>query len=330
MKDIKKKIKLIFVPYLIISLATLIGWTFLHWLLFIKLDVFPVNVSVLVIFVPLVISFLFVVFGLNKKLKLLNLESDTRNFSIIYLAVPILTIGSQSLFAQQYIELITGKLTHLSSINQIDKKELTKYYTIRNFYLDKKHFSVEKHSEVAGKHNQNFEMQVFITVPILNSGQDTLNSKCVGWYGVRYNETVANNITENDANNEYISDKDVSKVVFDDDKNQSENTKQLNRFAEECMMKFDADDANKFVYLQRIGKTESGNENYVSAIKNNTKYDTTSDIILEPVNEPFEARGDDDLRNTLMIFGGGTLLFFIMLLFVNLKDSENKTAEINL
>src|SRR6478736_4952504 len=94
MNDIKTKIKLIFIPYLIISFAVIIGWTLLDWLLFIKLNVYPVNDSVRTFIIPIILSVISFFIWLLKRLSLLRLDvmSKKERDDIVYLFVSTFTI----------------------------------------------------------------------------------------------------------------------------------------------------------------------------------------------------------------------------------------------
>ncbi|MGG7033896.1 MAG: hypothetical protein ACI7YS_01735 [Flavobacterium sp.] len=318
MDKIKTKIKLVFVPYLIISLSTLIGWTFLHWLFFVDFNIYQ---GIIMIIVPSVLSLTLILIWLYKRIKLLSIKSER---IVWYLLVPCLTMGGLSLFGQQYFDLTNSKLTHISSISQIDKEEPTKFYTLKNFYLDKKHFSIKKQFKASGKHMQNLVMHVYITVPILNSVKDTLGTNCIAWYGIKYTGTVYDFGYNHDING--IRDEiDINKNLYAyyySSINQIENSDEVNRFIKENMTNFDYLNINHFLYLNRISKTESDYDNYVLAIKNNAKYDTKSDVVLLPVNESLTERANDNLMAALAIFGVGSLLFLIMVISPKLKSED--------
>lgn len=310
MDNIKDKIRLVFVPYLIISSVTLIAWTFLHWFLFIKYNIYQ---GIIMIIIPSILSLTLILIWLYRKVKLLNIKS---NVLVWYLLVPCLTMGGLSLFGQQYFTLTNSKLTHLSSISQIEQNDPSKFYSLKNFYLDKKHFSLNKQFGSSGKNQQNLEMYIYITVPILNSIQDTLGSNCLGWYGVTYNETAYSFLSDHDLNE--LREIDINKNVYDYD----ENAEEVNKLVKKSLMKFNNLNINQFLYLERISKTESVFDNYILSIKNNTKYDTKSDVVLLPCKESLADRANDNLKVGLTIFGIGSLLFLIMVISPNLKSED--------
>ncbi|MGG7034391.1 MAG: hypothetical protein ACI7YS_04245 [Flavobacterium sp.] len=310
--DIKTKIKLIYIPYLIISLAILIAWTFLYWLLFIKLNVFQVDESLISMIAPAVLSLISILIWLNKRIKLLKIDKDHFPF---YLIVACISMGCLSYFTHEYIILTTNKLTDLSSISQIEKKEPTKFYTLKNFYLDKKNFSIKKIFYAGGKHSQNLEMEIYIVVPILNSASDTIGSNCIGWYGVKYAHTEYDFISNRSSFSLIYNFNDISIDTI-------ENSTEVKRFISNRMRVFENLDINRFLYLDRITKTGNEYNNYVSAIKNNAKYTNKSDVVLLPFNEPLTERADYNLKAALITFGAGSLLFLLMVINPNLKSED--------
>ncbi len=306
------KIKLVFVPYLIISLAILIGWTFLYWLLFIKLNVYPVNELVSGFITPLVLASASILIWLYKKIDLLRIQTGDLAF---YLLLPCFTMVLQVFFAQQYIISRSGKVTNLSSISEIEQKESSRFYTLKNFYLDKKHFSIKKHFGASGKFGNNLTMGVYITVPILNSVKDTLGSNSIGWYGVTYTDTAYGFVSDHLSFSPVYNFNDISMDTI-------ENSAEVKRFVNESMMKFENLNINQFLYLERIFKTGKEYECYVSAIKNNTKYHTKSDLVLLPVDESLAERANENLLYGLAVFGIGSLLFLIMVIIPKLKSED--------
>lgn len=324
MDNIKTKIKLIFVPYLIISLATLIIWTYLHWLLFLKFNVYEVNENFITIILPSVLSLISILIWLYKKIKLLSIKSKNL---IWFILVPCVSMGGLNLFGSQYIILATSKQTILSSISQIEKKEPTKFYELKKFYLDKKHYSLKKFFYSSGKHNNNLEMEIYVTVPILNFIKDTFGSNCTGWYGVKYAKTAYDFNDDHDIYNsnwatDEVYNNNITSDYYDNSINKIENSEEVKRFVNESLTQFDNLNLNEFLYLDRITKITRDYNNYISAIKNNSKYDTKSDVVLLPCNETLADRANDNLKIALILFVIGSILFLIMVINTNLKSED--------
>lgn len=155
----KDRIRLLFVPFILVLAGLIIGYTFLHWLLFIELELFQFEGIVTNFGIPIVLTGLVAWFILRPRFKLLKLESKKGNwqdfFSIliwIFLTIPLV-------ISQEYIVTASGKLTELNSINDINRLEPTKYYSLKKCYIDKKLLRTHSSFDVSGKYNANFNIK---------------------------------------------------------------------------------------------------------------------------------------------------------------------------
>lgn len=283
------KLRLIFVPFLLLAVCVIGGYTFLHWLLFIKLHTFSVNEEILNLYIPIALPWIPIYIWLQPRIKLLNLKRDKGNLVAFYVFISGFALAVPTMIAQSYLETATGKLTQLDSIDQINQKEATKYYTLKKFYIDKKHIGLNSAFDVSGKHNQDFNMHLYLALPILALPEDTANSNCLAWYGIKYYRRISNRLS------------------------QKEKEESFAEFTSERLESFDERDVSQFVYLDRIGNTDD-HQSYIAAIKKNERYSQNSTTVLMPVNEPFESRNGNKLR---WIFGSFLIGCLVWLLMIN-------------
>jgi rhomboid protease GluP len=211
--------------------------------------------------------------------------------------VPTPPIAIPTIITQEYLVTATGKLTQLDNISQITKSEQTKYYSLKNYYIDKQHIAVQNTASVTGKHNENFNMLIYVAMPILENNADTLKSEQKYWLGKEYNERISNRLSDQEKDDKY-------KV-----------------FAEKCQKEFEETDFSKFTYLEVIGNTEDHDE-YNNALKKINQNTSADNIVFEAKTEPFEARNGKKLT---WIFGSlsiGLFAFFIFLLFPKFQESK--------
>ena len=244
----------------------------------------------------MVLPWIPILIWLRPRIKLLNLKSKNGDLPGLYFFIAGFAIIAPTLVAQSYIEKATGKLTPLDSITQIDKHESTKYYSLKTYYIDKLHIGIQNKFDVSGKHNEDFNMNLFVVLPIFSTPADTSNSNCLAWYGVKYHKQISNRL---------------------DDQEKQES---FQKFANESQADFDRKDVSQFIYLNRIGNTND-HQGYNEAIKNNKRYISSSTIVLIPVDEPFEKRNGNKLSWIFGAFGIGALVWLIMLLIPKF-DSE--------
>ncbi len=68
MKQISDKLKLIYVPFLLIALGVAGGYTFLHWLLQIRMHLFPLREDVVNLWIPLALPWIPVLVWLRPRI----------------------------------------------------------------------------------------------------------------------------------------------------------------------------------------------------------------------------------------------------------------------
>jgi hypothetical protein len=293
MKDLLEKIKLIYLPFVIISISFILIYTFLNWLLFIKFELFPINEKLLNFWFPLGLPWIFVYFFLSPRLRFLKFKQDRKSYAFQLLAG--FTMAISTIIAQEYLSTATGKLTSLKTISDIQKHEKTKYYTLQKKYIDKKNYGAIRVSDVSGKNNEHFNMFIYVAMPILETEKDTSKFECNYWLGETYSSQMSNRLSI-----------DEKKFKF----------KEL---AERSDEEFKRTDFRQFTYLEVLGNTDK-HDNFDEAIKKNKHYDFKKPILLIAHNEPFEKRNGKKLLWFFVSLGGGFLIWFLLLVFIPLQQ----------
>ncbi len=289
MSDFQAKIKLIFFPCVILSTGFVLVYTFLNWLLIIKLNLFSLNDNVIEFFIPLVLVITLVIIFLNPRIKLLEFYKGNGNYPFLYNMVAVLVVLIPTICAQTYITKATGKITHLNNISEISKYALTKYYTINTYSIDKHNIGFSNAFGVSGKHNEYFNMSIYATLPIRTDRDDTTNKKCYCWLGVEYSEQISNSIRP-----------ELKDTAYRD-------------FAKECQRKFDTSNFGKFIYLERVGNSDD-KDDYLKAINQSSYFLSKSEDVLIGINEPFENRIKGSFNGMVYSYFIGLLFWFLILL----------------
>ena len=289
MNNTPQKLKLIYSRFLALAVIIIAGYTFIHWLLFIQWQVFPLNEDILNFWIPFALPWIPGFIWLQRRIKLLRLKTRSGDLPGLYVFVACFAIAIPTTIAQSYLQTATGKLTRLDDISQIAKQPPTKYYTLNKFYIDKAHPGVNTTFKVSGKNGQYFEMNIYFVLPILTSPADTANASCAAWYGVKYHEQISNNLS-----------RDAKEALFQ-------------AFADGSQANFEKRDHDQFVYFDRIGNNDD-HKGYLSAIGKNTYFSGNSTTVLVPVDEPFESRNGNKLPWIFGSFAIGAAVWLIMIL----------------
>jgi rhomboid protease GluP len=293
---ISLKLRLIYLPFLLIAICYVSIYTFLHWLLFIKLEAFTVKEDILNIWLPLGLVWIPLLIWLNPRLKLLKLKTKNGDLPTLYLVIAWLGIALSTIMAQQYLVTATGKLTTLNSITGINKVPKTKYYTVKNSFVGKEQPGFHSTAEVSGKYNRDLTFWIFLVYPLFENGADTIHTQAEAWMGIKFSKTISNRLE-------------------DDEKEQA-----WERFYEATMEDAQKRSLQQFVYLDRVPPSDDL-DGYQEALKRSTALKAEGISILAPVDEPFDKRGGNKPAWIFGSFGIGATVWLIMILIPKLQPS---------
>lgn len=294
MTGLSDKLKLIYKPFLIIAICFLATYTFLHWALFIKAGI-PLKEDIVKFWLPFGLPFIPILIWLRPRIKLLQFKNDNASFAFQFLAC--IAIAIPTIIAQEYLITATGRLTSADNVSQIDKAEKTKYYSLKNYYIDKQRIAVRNTATVTGKNNTDFNMLIYVAIPIFENIADTSKTECKYWLGKRYSERISNSLSDQEKNAKY-------KV-----------------FAEQKQKEFEETDFNDFKYLEVIGNTEDHDE-FNKAIEKSETIKGNHQVVFQAINEPFQNRNGKKLEWTFGSLAIGLLAYLIFLLFPKFQESQ--------
>jgi len=300
---VKSKLKLIYLPFLVMTISFIVIYSFLHWLLFIKTDTLSFKQSIVDFWLPFVLPWIPVLLWFRSRVNLLKLKTKNGDLPMLYFLVVALSMSIPTFIAQQFIETASGTLTKLENINQIAEHENTKYYTLKNYYIDKSNIGVFHSFDVSGKANQNFNMHLYVVMPILKSIQDTASASCSAWLAIKYNEQIKNRLKAEEKEQKYKS------------------------FVRNSQQDFNNKKVDQFIYMDREGNTNDC-DGYKEAIKKNKKYATPDNApIFIGVGHPFEKRNGNKLAWVFGAYGIANGIWLIMLLIPKLNTSAVRRFE---
>lgn len=294
MTGLSDKIKLIYKPFLIIAICFIATYTFLHWALFIKAGI-PLKEDIVKFWLPFGLPFIPILIWLRPRIKLLHFKNDNGSYGFQFLAC--IAIAIPTIIAQEYLITATGKLTTVDNVSQIEKSEKTKYYSLKNYYIDKQRIAVRNTASVTGKNNTDFNMLIYVAMPIFENIGDTLKTESKYWLGKKYSERISNSLSD--------QEKDAKYKVF----------------AEQKQKEFEETNFSDFKYLEVIGNTEDHDE-FNKAIEKSEIVKGNQQLVFEAKTEPFENRNGKKLE---WIFGSlaiGFLAYFIFLLFPKFQENQ--------
>ncbi|MDP9076424.1 MAG: hypothetical protein M3O71_03290 [Bacteroidota bacterium] len=166
MTNFYTKFRLIFLPLLFTAIGTIAFYTFVNWLLIVKLSLFKIDVAIVNFMVPFFIVWVPNIIWVRPRLKLLQLRVEGRKDPVLALLILTwITMVAPLVFAQTYMVTATGKLTRLNYISEINNLPPTKYYTVNKYYINKRMVHVKP-----GFHTYkgDFTMTLYAAVPVFD------------------------------------------------------------------------------------------------------------------------------------------------------------------
>lgn len=286
----KDKITFLIIPFLVLFFGLIIGYTFLNWLFFVKLEIFAVKTMIVNFVIPFVLILLFGFFLFPKRLKILNLQAEKGDWSNFYMYIFCTIFLVPLIISQEYLISATGKLTELESINDVYNKPTTKYYILNNHFIDKKAVGIHTDLTVTGKRNNDFNMFWYMGIPIFESSKDTLQRLVRpprAWVGIKYMKTIENSLSRSEKNRIY------------------------QEFSTESQASFEIEDFSQFSYLERVDNSDLRDDLLLAVGKN--PYYLPTDLVFQVVHQPFELRNGTKLNWIIGSSIIGILVFFLMI-----------------
>jgi len=300
MTNFLTKLKLIYLPFLIIALFVIGIYSFLNWVLIIK-EQLPLNQELVNLWLPIGFSILSVAIWLRPRVKLLSLKTKKDNLPFLYYFVAAGAIAIATISTQEYLLTATGELTSLQNIEQLNTSHLTKYYHLQKHFIDKQHITVHYRTEVSGRSSEHLTFFIDVACPIL-SDSISKNSIPVAWLGTEYSKTISNNL------------------------NLEEKKSYSKEFTQEANEKFKNQDLNYFTYLDRVGYT-SKQRGFIAGIKTSNMYNGGDPVIMEAKTTSFEDRNGDKLQWIFYSFGIGAGIWLIMIAIPKLNLAALKNYD---
>jgi len=164
-----QKFKLIFIPFFLTALGYIILYTFLHWLLLIKLQLFNAKEEYVDTWGPLILPWIAALTWLGKRIKLLQLKRKKGDSTLGFQMLASLAIAAPVILAQNYLETASGKLTLLNHVEEITRNPSTKFYEIRNYYVDTASKGIAYTSDLSGKYNESLNLHIYLSSPMYDS-----------------------------------------------------------------------------------------------------------------------------------------------------------------
>ena len=284
------KFSLVIFPYMVSALALTVLYTFLNWLIFIKLRVNTLQ-DITDIYLPLALICILHQLYLKPRIRLLRLKLDKGNLYLTYLVIAFILLILPVVASQKYIARAAEKLKKLESISQLSDSDNSRYYTINKAYFDKKGATEVLNVSSSGKFHRDLDAHLYIVCPIADDSVSNTRQTTKAWLAVEYGD--------------YIRMAAVSPE-----------RKKLARdsFVKECWKAFQKQSLPTYTYMERLG-TEASTETYLAAIKKSPLYTANQHVsIFQAKTGDFNSRTAGKLTLIILAFIFGFFWWCVLIL----------------
>ncbi len=289
------KLKIIYLPFLLVAITFICGYTFLNWLIVIKHHIF-INEMVTFFWGPFVLPWIPIMIWLRPKIKLFPKKNYRDNTRFGFFLLTWFAIAVPAVIAQFYMDRTTGVLTQLENINLVKSEPKTKYYKLSHYYIDTPNAGMDFYYYVIGR-SQSLRYHVKIALPIL--ANDTMKHEAAYsyWLSMDYDEPIDKNLPENEKN--MLWDKFIT--------NSKRNL---------------ANERFNFTYLERLNGASERINGISAAVKKSPHYDNSETmIIFTPEYDVFESRTGNAFAWIFISLGLGALGMLIAVIFIDLDET---------
>jgi hypothetical protein len=292
----KEKLKIIVVPFILISIGFLMIYSSFYWFVFIRLKLVDLNDDIFVLYVPISISIVLIWFFFRKRLQLLDTTTKHREFTLLVSWVLLVTPVITFLF---YLDRQTAEITHLKNADEILNNRPTMYYSIDNSFQHKNKTGMYVTEAPVGRGNE-IGVGCYFVCPLTNTNDNIYKSDI--WIGIMFGDQFSNR-------------------VLDDKERQA---KQISTFIDSSITRYNNYNF-KTTFLKRLSKSGE-RDSYLKAIKQtNISFDNENLIILREETGDYKSRAGTSLWWAIFTLITSNVVWILLTIFIRLKRKAQKS-----
>lgn len=290
MNNIGIKLKEVYLPFLVVSIGTILFYNLFRWTFDIKLGVLPLKEDLLNFWIPFVLPWVPILIWLRRRIRVLNIRGKRDNGYFGYQFAMVAAMAAPIIVSQNYLEKASFDLVSISSPYEAKNEKNEKYFDIRSFQVSKNTSLSYVTARTSGKNNDNLNFYLYLACPFENS--DNV------WYGVEYTKNLSNRISDNKKDKEYRN------------------------FLQKSEREFHTYDFQNAKYFEKLGYSDD-RDGFIEAIKEkNPAINESEQIILVPKFDVFEERLGNTFPWIFGSFGIGAFILLLMILIPKIDEKE--------
>lgn len=290
MNNIKTKLQEIYIPFLIVSIGTILSYNIFRWTLDIKLGILPLKENLLNFWIPFALPWIPILIWLRRRIRILNIRGKRDNGYFGYQFAMAAAMAVPIIISQNYIEKSSFDLNEISSISKVRELKQEKYFKVTSFDVNQKSSLPYVTARTSGRNNDNLNFYLYLACPF--DGANFI------WYGVEYKKNLSNRSSEQRKNSEYRT------------------------FLNKSEKEFETYNFQDVQYFERLGYSDD-RDGFIEAIKErNSDLNEKEQIILVPKKDVFENRLGNSFPWIFGSFGIGAFVLLAMVLIPKIDEKE--------
>lgn len=295
-ESIKLKLKQVFLPYLGLSILTILLFGALRWLLDIYLDILPLKEGYWNFGIPLLLSISVVGIWMWPRYEHLTLKWVKRSSSGYFFITMVLALVIPLLISQNYLSKAAYKVIEIASLNDIRHYPKQKYFRVDDFEPLKSERIAYIETRVANRRYFDSTLHIYYYVVTPSIGAENV------WLGSSY----------------YTS--------YDNREEQSIKHRQYSAFINESRHKYAAEDFSNINYFRKL-KSSNDRSAYLYTISTANKQSNLPALVLVPESNIFADSLDRDFVWGFGSFFIGMVLCLLLVLAAEFDNQEKKARQ---
>jgi rhomboid protease GluP len=292
------KILKIYLPFLIFSLGFFGLYTFLHWLIIIKLDLFHPKEMIVNFLIPVLITIIAVLFYFQKRIDLLKLGPRGDR---LYIFFCMISFFIPVIIGQEYLENKSGKLCEIENPSLINFNKQALFYSISKANTLNRSCGLWVKRTNADRNGSEILITCYFACPLVdpNLEDDQFPKKIKAWIGVAFSKKFSNRA---------VDDKNEQKI-------------EIKRFINSCIDKHEYYNYQTN-YLRNLRNSDQ-RDDYLAAIElTNIQANKKELLILREEKGSYDTRTGNGPKWILGIIVSSNLIWFLFVFFPSVNKTE--------
>ena len=283
-------IKYVYLPYLAVSLGTILIYTLLSYTLYIELEALTLKDDIRLFWILVAFPWIPVLIWLRRRIRFLRVSGNRGRGYFGYQILMAMSITITIGLIQRYIERGSFDLITIDSIAEIDNYPSEKYFQINSFMVN--NYSVPSHvlASATGEYEGSLTYHLYLACPFQDAGNV--------WYGIGYSKRLDNRLSNPE-----------KEAIY-------------KRFIESAERSFKQYAFTDVSYFEKLGYSDD-RDAYMLAIKKvYPGADEAEQVILIPNQAAFEDRLGTTLPWIFGSFAIGAFVMFFMVVVPRVDEEE--------